>query len=146
MNDAAHPLSSASSSGEREPASDPGSPAGQRHRRKRPHGGSGLYVTDAEIARRWGLDIKTARKAIRSFEERPIRGPHGVLTFPRRDPDMGNKRSWKAVEAYRDAKDGITVAPRPGARREVPDGEEDFDAYRSAKNRGRNRAGVAPQG
>lgn len=92
-----------------------------------------LFVSDDEIARRWGVCDKTARGAIREFE----RARPGRLQFPPKDPLFANKRFWPAVRAFMMARYGISM---PGSPPRAPDGKEDFDAEFATRRR---RAGSA---
>jgi len=90
---------------------------------------SGDFVSDAEIARRWGLSDKTARKAIKAYEK--------TGRFPQRERLCGQRRYWPAVERFMQDRFGMG-APAPL----VPDGEE--ISYDDAKDRRRARIGSAP--
>ena len=85
------------------------------------------FVTDAEIARRWGDSIATAKMAIRAYERQG---------FPPRDPLHKGKRYWPAVEDFMRRRYGISMAGPVLA----PDGEE--QAF-NGKNTGRPRPRVA---
>lgn len=95
-----------------------------------PHPGD--FVSDREIARRWGVSEATARTAIRAFEMR-----HG---FPQRDPLMGNKRYWPAVRAFMDRRYGVKVGDDPGP----VDGEVDPHAAITPRAGRRTRTVLAP--
>lgn len=84
------------------------------------------FVTDAEIARRWGVGEKTARIAIRALE--------AYSHFPKRDPLFANKRFWPAVRAFMLARAGVNMGGPP----KTIDGKETFDAD-PANNRRRRR-------
>lgn len=84
------------------------------------------FVTDSEIARRWGVGEKTARVAIRALEM--------YSHFPKRDPLFGNRRFWPAVRAFMLARSGVSMTGPP----EPIDGKEDFNAD-PANNRRRRR-------
>lgn len=70
-----------------------------------------LYVDEAELSRRLGVDEKTARVAIRELERG--RG------FPRKDLLFGEKRYWPAVRAFLDRRAGLNVAAAL-----IPDGKD----------------------
>lgn len=86
------------------------------------------FVTDKEIAWRWGVSEKIARAAICVLEKHP--------GFPPRDKLLGNKRYWPAVKAFMRARYGLIIAPPS-----IPDGEENLDAI--TKDRGRPRPRLA---
>jgi hypothetical protein len=88
-----------------------------------------LYVTDAEIARRWGVGPKAARIAIETFERNP--------RFPKRDPLFSGKRYWPKVKAFTDWRAGLTMdAP------ETEDGEERYETPET-KDQRRTRSTLA---
>ena len=89
------------------------------------------FVSDLEIARRWGVGEKTARVAIREFERRP--------GFPKRDPMFGDKRYWPAVRAFMANRYGLSMASATSP----DDGEEPWNATPTAKNRQRPRPMLA---
>lgn len=63
------------------------------------------WVTDKDIARRWGVGIKTARVAIRGMERNPA--------FPKRDPLFGGRRYWPAVVTFMRNRAGLTIPTVP---------------------------------
>lgn len=86
------------------------------------------FVSDTEIARRWHINEKAARIAIRVFEANP--------RFPKKDPLFGGKRYWRAVKAFMEWRAGLTVvAPEP------MDGGERLG--QASENRRRSRPSLA---
>jgi hypothetical protein len=63
----------------------------------------GLFIFDTEMYRRIGVSEKVGRVAVRELEKRQV--------FPAKDPLFGNKRYWPAVQAFLDARAGISSAP-----------------------------------
>lgn len=55
-----------------------------------------LWLTDAELMRRLGLDPKIARPAIRGLDANPMSG------FPKKQKLWGDRRYWPAVKSYFD--------------------------------------------
>lgn len=88
------------------------------------------FVSDAEIARRWGVGEDAARIAIRKLERDP--------RFPKKDPLFSHKRYWPAVRAFMAARAGISLHT-PLA----PDGEENFNAAPGHNRRSRHRLETA---
>lgn len=84
----------------------------------------GLFVTDAELIKRLGVDKKTGEIAIAGFE----REPH----FPFKDPLLGGRRYWPAVRAWLDARYGIAEPLS------VFDGEIDLSDPPSSRRRYRS--------
>ncbi len=76
---------------------------------------SGDFVTDTEIAARWGVNTKIAKVAIAAFS---------MNGFPPRDPLMGNRRYWPAVVAFMRARYGMGEKPRG------IDGQDHFERRR----------------
>jgi hypothetical protein len=71
------------------------------------------FLTDAEIAQRWGICDKTARRAIKALEK--------AGGFPKKDALFGGKRYWPAVDAFMKRRAGLSMASVP------TDGEENWD-------------------
>jgi hypothetical protein len=77
---------------------------------------SGLFLCDAEIARRLGVSGEKFRTIVSAF------GPRG---FPPRDAVVGT-RYWPAVKAFFDRRYGVDTV----SSSLTPDGEDNLDAYR----------------
>lgn len=89
------------------------------------------FVTDLEIAKRWGICDKTARRAILALER--------AGGFPGKDPLFGNKRYWPAVDAFMKRRAGLNIAAVKSS-----DGEENWDDEEpTAKGRRGTRAPLA---
>ncbi len=86
------------------------------------------FLTDLEIAQRWGVCDKTARRAIKALEK--------AGGFPRKDPLFGGKRYWPAIDAFMKRRAGLIVASVP------TDGEENWDDEAPAPRR-RTRPSLA---
>lgn len=69
-----------------------------------------LFVTDAEIIRRWGVPEKIAYEAIRALDANRASG------FPQKQALMGKRRYWPAVKAYLDQAYGLNVGASPQRR------------------------------
>ena len=73
-------------------------------RRHRPRsGGMGAYVTDNELIDWLGIPKDTAAAILESLDRNPRSG------FPPRKEFWGNRRYMKAVEAWLDKHNGLTV-------------------------------------
>lgn len=69
-----------------------------------------LWIDDAELIRRMGVPEKIARETLRLLDSKPS-------GFPRKQPLYGNRRYFKAVEAYFDRHYGVKVdAPKQRER------------------------------
>jgi len=88
------------------------------------------FLTDAEIAVRWGVCDKTARVAMKALEK--------AGGFPRKDALFGNKRYWPAVDAFMKRRAGLNVAPVS-----TTDGQENWDDDETRAPRRRARAPLA---
>lgn len=75
------------------------------------------FVSDAEIARRWGVGEKTARIAIRALEQDP--------RWPKKDPLFGGRRYWPKVRAYLRIRYGLSMTTG-GPVHAADDGEENW--------------------
>lgn len=80
------------------------------------------FLTDLQIAERWGVCDKTARRAIKALEK--------AGGFPKRDPLFGGKRYWPAIDAFMKRRAGLNIAPVP-----TTDGEENWDDETPAPRR-----------
>lgn len=69
-----------------------------------------LFVTDAEIVRRWGVPEKIAYEAIRALDANRASG------FPQKQALMGKRRYWPAVKAYLDQAYGLNIGASPQRR------------------------------
>lgn len=72
-------------------------------RRRRPRGGSGLFVTDIELIERLDVPEKIAREALRALDKTPGSG------FPPKQKLWGDRRYWPAVLAFFDRASGLTM-------------------------------------
>jgi hypothetical protein len=73
-----------------------------------------LFVTDAELMRRLGLDSKIARPVIAMLDAQ-----HKTSGFPQKQKLWGNRRYWPAVKVWFDHAYGLpNLGPdrRQGAR------------------------------
>jgi len=61
------------------------------------------FLTDVQIAERWGVCDKTARRAMKALER--------AGGFPKKDPLFGGKRYWPAVDAFMKRRAGLSIAP-----------------------------------
>ena len=86
------------------------------------------FMTDAQIAERWGVCDKTARRAIKALER--------AGGFPRKDPLFGGKRYWPAVDTFMKRRAGLSI---PAVQ---TDGEENWNDETPTSRR-RPRAPVA---
>lgn len=89
------------------------------------------YLTDIQIADRWGVCDKTARRAIKALER--------AGGFPRKDPLFGGKRYWPAVDAFMRARAGLTIAAAS------TDGKENWDEPAPASRRRTRTPLAAPR-
>jgi len=62
-----------------------------------------LFVTDAELMRKLGLDPSIARPVIKMLDENNKSG------FPQKSKLWGGRRYWPAVKAWLDRTNGLTV-------------------------------------
>lgn len=76
----------------------------------------GLYVTDAEIIRRWGVGEKTGRVALTALEKTP--------GFPRKRQLFGGRRYWPAVKQFIDTQEGVSLSSPAAAL--APEAEENW--------------------
>jgi hypothetical protein len=79
------------------------------------------FLTDVEIAKRWGVSDKTARRAMKALER--------AGGFPKKDPLFGGKRYWPAVDAFMKGRNGLTVLPVE------TDGQENWNEQAPASRR-----------
>ena len=63
------------------------------------------FLTDLEIAGRWGVCDKTARRAMKALER--------AGGFPKKDPLFGGKRYWPAVDAFMKRRAGLSISSIP---------------------------------
>lgn len=61
-----------------------------------------LWVTDAELIRRMGVQEKIARETLRLLDAKPS-------GFPKKQKLWGDRRYWPAVKAYFDKQYGVKV-------------------------------------
>ena len=54
-----------------------------------------IFVTDAELIRRWGVPEKTARRLLREWDAKPH-----VYGFPQKQKLHGERRHWPSVKDY----------------------------------------------
>jgi hypothetical protein len=80
------------------------------------------FLTDAQIAGRWGVCDKTARRAMKALER--------AGGFPKKDPLFGGKRYWPAVDDFMRRRAGLSIAPVSTA-----DGKENWDEDAPAPRR-----------
>jgi len=73
-----------------------------------------LYVTDAELMRKLGVDPKVLRPTIKGLDANPRSG------FPRKDPLFGNRRYWPAVKEWFDAYNRIRIDGQGGQSHDRP--------------------------
>lgn len=86
------------------------------------------FLTDTQVAERWGVCDKTARRAMKALER--------AGGFPKKDPLFGGKRYWPAIDAFMKRRAGLTVAPVP------TDGQENWNDDAPAPRR-RHRTPLA---
>jgi hypothetical protein len=60
-----------------------------------------LFVTDAEMIRRFGVPEKIARHTVRQMDAKRVAG------WPQKQALWGNRRYWPAVVAYLDRNGGL---------------------------------------
>lgn len=63
-----------------------------------------LFVNDAELMRKLGLDPKIARPIIKALDEQQSR-----TGFPQKQKLWGGRRYWPAVKAWLDKANGLNV-------------------------------------
>lgn len=72
-----------------------------------------LWVTDAELIRRWGVPERLGRALLLEFSNKHP-------TFPRKQELWGGRRYWPAVKAWMDTRNGLMMnAPEPRRERHV---------------------------
>jgi hypothetical protein len=87
------------------------------------------FLSDREIAERWGVGYETALMAIHVFENDP--------RFPKKDKLLANKRFWPAIKAFMRARYGLISMGTS-----ILDGKENLH---DAKNPRRSRVILAPK-
>jgi|ERR1043165_182416 hypothetical protein len=88
----------------------------------------GLYVTDAEIARRMGFGLKCGYRIIRQLE----RGVPGCRPYPQPDALFAGRRFWPEVLKWHMDYHRVS-ASAPGAAASKPMWQENFDGPSSRK-------------
>jgi hypothetical protein len=73
-----------------------------------------LFVTDAELYHRIGLNRSIARPTIAMLDKN-----HQTTSFPQKQPLWGNRRYWPAVKAWFDWQYGLPERRPPASIREV---------------------------
>jgi len=93
-----------------------------------------LYVTDAEIIRRWGMSLKRGYRVLKQLD----RPNPGRRRFPQPDPLFCNRRYWPAVlQWHNDYHRVRTEAEAPSVQ---PMWQENFDEPATGKARKSERA------
>lgn len=85
---------------------------------------AGLYVTDAQIIRKWGFSLKTGYRIMHQLEQ-PNRARR---PYPQRDPLFGNRRFLPEVVQWHLDYHRVGVGTPQLAPSDQPRWQENFDA------------------